>query len=386
MKRLVFLIGFLLPLLAGAQQAVSFSGYVKELFMYYQPEQQIPGLDRDNLTTNTIHNRLNFKWYPSDQLTVVAEMRNRLLFGSLIREYPAYQSVVDVDNGYFDLSFVPAEGKGWFMHSMFDRAYLDWVSGNWQITAGRQRVNWGMNLVWNPNDLFNSYSYFDFDYEERPGTDALRIQYYTGMTSSAELVYQIGENDDEMALAGLYRFSQWNYDIQFIGGWVGTDYIIGTGWAGNIKGAGFRGEITHFIPKNDEVDSEMATVASISADYTFPNSLYIHTSVLYNSHGQKGNAGGMDPFLNNKLSAKYLSLAQYSLFAQASYPVTPLLSASLSGIANPNDGSWYFGPAFTYSLQNNLELMATGQLFFGDQGTEFGDIGQLLFGRLKWSF
>ncbi len=94
----------------------------------------------------------------------------------------------------------------------------------------------------------------------------------------------------------------------------------------------------------------------------------------------------MDPFLNNKLSAKYLSLAQYSLFAQASYPVTPLLSASLSGIANPNDGSWYFGPAFTYSLQNNLELMATGQLFFGDQGTEFGDIGQLLFGRLKWSF
>ncbi len=156
---------------------------------------------------------------------------------------------MDVDNGYFDLSFVPAQGKGWFLHSMFDRAYLDWVSGNWQITAGRQRVNWGMNLVWNPNDLFNSYSYFDFDYEERPGTDALRIQYYTGMTSSAELVYQIGENDDEMALAGLYRFSQWNYDIQFIGGWVGTDYIIGTGWAGNIKGGGFRGEITHSFRK-----------------------------------------------------------------------------------------------------------------------------------------
>jgi hypothetical protein len=380
------MIGFLLPLLTGAQQAVSLSGYVKELFMYYKPDQQIPGLESNSLTTNTIHNRLNFKWYASDQLTVVAEMRNRLLFGSLVKEYPAYQSVVDVDNGYFDLSFVPAEGKGWFLHSMFDRAYLDWVSGNWQITAGRQRVNWGMNLVWNPNDVFNSYSYFDFDYEERPGTDALRIQYYTGMTSSAELVYQIGKNNDEMALAGLYRFSQWNYDIQMIGGWVGTDYMFGTGWAGDIRGAGFRGEITHFMPKNDEVNSETATVASISADYTFPNALYIHSGVLYNSHGQKDHAGGMDPFFNNRLSAKYLSLAQYSLFGQASYPITPLLSASLSGIANPNDGSWYFGPAFTYSLQNNLELMATGQLFFGDQGTEFGDIGQLLFGRLKWSF
>ncbi len=386
MKRLFFLFGFLIPLLASAQQTVDLSGYVKELFMYYRPDQQIPGLERNSLTTNTIHNRLNFKWYASSQLTVVAEMRNRLLFGSLVKEYPAYQSVVDVDRGYFDLSFVPAEGNGWFLHSMFDRAYLDWFSGNWQITAGRQRVNWGMNLVWNPNDVFNSYSYFDFDYEERPGTDALRIQYYTGMTSSAELVYQIGKNEDEMALSGLYRFSQWNYDIQFICGWVGTDYIVGTGWAGDIKGAGFRGEITHFIPKNDEVDSETAAVASISADYTFPNSLYVHSSVLYNSHGKTGKAGGMDPFFNNDLSAKYLSFAQYSLFGQCSYPVTPLLSASLSGIANPNDGSWYFGPAFTYSLQNNLELMATGQLFFGDQGTEFGDIGQLLFGRLKWSF
>jgi len=386
MKRLFFLFGLLIPLLAGAQQTVYLSGYVKELFMYYQPEQQIPGLEGNSLTTNTIHNRLNFKWYATNQLTVVAEIRNRLLFGSLVKEYPAYQSVVDVDNGYLHLSFIPAEGSGWFVHSMFDRAYLDWVAGNWQITAGRQRVNWGMNLVWNPNDVFNSYSYFDFDYEERPGTDALRIQYYTGVTSSAELVYQIGRNQDEMALAGLYRFSQWNYDIQLIGGWVGTDYIVGTGWAGDIQGAGFRGEITHFMPKNDEVNSETATVASISADYTLPSSLYIHSGVLYNSHGKTGKAGGMDPFFNNKLSAKYLSFAQYSLFGQISYPVTPLFSASLSGIANPNDGSWYFGPALTYSLQNNLELMATGQLFFGDQSTEFGDIGQLLFGRLKWSF
>ena len=37
-----------------------------------------------------------------------------------------------------------------------------------------------MNLVWNPNDLFNAFSFVDFDYEERPGSDALRIQKYTG--------------------------------------------------------------------------------------------------------------------------------------------------------------------------------------------------------------
>jgi len=69
-----------------------------------------------------------------------------------------------------------------------------------------------------------------------------------------------------------------------------------------------------------------------------------------------------------------------------SNPITPSLSGSFSEILNPSDGSFYVGPALTYSLLNNLELMITGQLFFGDAGTEFGDIGQIVFGRLKWSF
>ncbi len=186
-----------------------------------------------------------------------------------------------------------------------------------------------------------------------------------------------------MDLAGLYHFSQWSYDFQFMGGWVGADYVIGAGWADDIRGAGFRGEIIHFIPRENNSGSEKATVASTSADYTLPSSLYFHTSVLYNSHGKKGNAGRIDPFFNNQLSAKYLSFAQYSLFGQCSYSVTPLLSASISGIVNPNNRSWYFAPSLTYSLQNNLELIATSQLFLGKNSSEFSDIRQLLFARLK---
>jgi hypothetical protein len=267
---------------------------------------------------------------------------------------------------------------------MIDRAYIDYSSGKWQIRAGRQRVNWGINLVWNPNDIFNSFSYFDFDYEERPGTDALRLQYYAGTTSSAELVYKPGNNQTHAAWAGLYKFSKWDYDFQFIGGQAGDDWVFGGGWSGDISGAGFRGELTHFEPRNST--SVRSTVASVSADYTLKNGLYFHTSFLYNSNGKKGKAGGMDLLFNPELSAKQLSFARYSLFGQVSYPVTPLLSASFAGIVNPLDGSFYVGPAFTYSLLSNLELMLTGQLFFGDSGTEFGDIGQIGFGRLKWSF
>lgn len=381
----VLVLMMLAPLQAFVQESkLNLNGYVKELYMFYSPEKPVPGTDLDYLATNIVHNRLNLKWYTSKKLTTVIEMRNRLIFGNLVKDFPDYLATVDVDNGLLDLSWISAQGKSWFVHSMIDRAYLDYSSGKWQIRAGRQRVNWGVNLVWNPNDIFNTFSYFDFDYEERPGTDAIRVQYYTGTTSSAELVYKPGRNQARTAFAGMYRFSQWDYDFQFIGGQAGNDWVAGGGWSGDIRGAGFRGEFTHFEPRNDQ--STRATVASISADYTFSSGWYIHSGVLWNSAGKTGKAGGMDVLFNPDMSAKQLSFARYSLFGQVSKPITPLFSGSFSGIVNPSDGSFYFGPALTYSLLNNLELMLAGQLFFGDSETEFGDIGQIAFGRLKWSF
>jgi hypothetical protein len=374
-----------LPFQAFVQESkVSLNGYVKELYMYYSPENPIPGTNLNYLSTNIIHNRLNFKWYTSKKFTTVIEMRNRLMFGNLVKDFPQYKATVNVDNGLVNMSWITAQSSSWFVHSMIDRAYLDYSSGKWQVTAGRQRVNWGINFVWNPNDIFNTFSYFDFDYEERPGTDAVRVQYYTGVTSSAEIVYKPGHDSIHTTIAGMYKFTKWDYDFQFLGGQAGNDWVLGGGWSGDIFGAGFRGEITHFEPKTNS--SVRATVASVSADYTFKNSLYIHTSVLYTSNGKTGKAGGMNVLFNPEMSAKQLSLARYSLFGQISKPITPLFTGSFSGIVNPSDGSFYFGPALTYSLMNNLEVMLTGQLFFGQPGTEFGSIGQIAFGRLKWSF
>jgi hypothetical protein len=181
--RLLLILMMFVPLQAFVQESkITLNGYVKELYMFYSPENPIPGTDLNYLSTNIIHNRLNIKWYTSKKFTTVIEMRNRLMFSNLIKDFPGYQATVDVDNGLVDLSWISAQSNNWFVHSMIDRAYLDYTSGKWQIRVGRQRVNWGVNLVWNPNDIFNSFSYFDFDYEERPGTDAIRIQYYTGVT------------------------------------------------------------------------------------------------------------------------------------------------------------------------------------------------------------
>ncbi len=392
MKKLLLFISTLVISLTTYSQtsSVSFNGYIKELTMFYKPVEPIPisaTESLDYLLLNQFHNRLNFKWFASDKFTFTLEARNRLFFGQMVRKFPAYAKMIEVDNGFFDLSKTLISEDNWFLHSIVDRVYLDYTSGKWQFRAGRQRINWGINLVWNPNDVFNTYSYFDFDYEERPGTDAVKIQYYTGVTSSAELVYKIGNSADSTAIAGMFRFSKFNYDFQFMGGWVGKDMVMGGGWSGDIKGGGFRGEFTWFIPrdKTDMTDYE-AFVASVSGDYTFKNSLYLHGSILFNSHGTTGDAGGRDFLTANDISAKMLSLGKYNLFGQVSYPFTPLFSGNFSVMFNPCDKSSYLGPSLTYSLGNNWELMLTGQLFAGRSGTEYGDYGKAVYGRIKWSF
>ncbi len=385
------LYGFLIivTLEVNAQSDFEFNGYVKNLAMYYNPVEPIQlskSKALDYLFLNNIHNRLNFRWYASDKLTFSVEARNRIYMGQMIKEYPEYAVIIDEDIGYLDLGTVIVSQKSWFWHTMLDRAWIDYTAGNWQVRAGRQRVNWGTNLVWNPNDVFNTFSYFDFDYEERPGTDGIRLQYYTGVTSSAELVYKIGRNNNESAIAGMYRFSKFNYDLQFLGGWVGKDYVLGGGWAGDIKGGGFRGEATWFRPRDTNDGNNFESfVASVSGDFTFQNSLYLHTGFLYNSHGTTGKAGGRSFFAPN-ISAKMLSLGKYQLFAQISFPFTPLFSGNVSAMINPCDGSSYLGPTLTYSLADNWELMVNGQLFFGENDTEYGDYGRAIYGRIKWAF
>lgn len=354
-------------------------GYVKDMQLFYH-------VDPTNEWTNQnlIHNRINFKWYPTTAFTVGIELRNRFYSGEMVRNFPGFGKFLDSDGGAWNLSSTLYNDNGMVLHSMIDRAYVDYAQGNWQIRLGRQRINWGMNLVWNPNDVFNTFSFLDFDYEERPGTDALLVQYFLGATSSLQLVYQFGDGIDQQALAGLLRFNKWDYDFQLLGGWVGEDWIIGTGWAGDIAGAGFRGEMTCFVPRNN--GDNPVFVASISGDYSFASEVYIHGGVLFNSDGKKGRAGGQNLFVQDDLSPKSLSRGRMALFAQGAYPITPLWKADVSSIINPLDGSFYLGPSMSYSLLENLDAMLMSQLFFGQKDTEYGDLGQILYLRLKWSF
>ncbi|MDZ7777778.1 MAG: hypothetical protein U5L09_20265 [Bacteroidales bacterium] len=289
---------------------ISLNGYIKSMQTVYAPEENTL-LQQDILSDNLIHNRLNFRYYATPELTVALEARNRFMYGEIVRLFPDYGDMLDEDPGFLDLSKTIASGDGYALHTMIDRFYMDYVKGDFQTRIGRQRINWGINMVWNPNDVFNTFNYFDFDYEERPGTDAVKLQYYTGVASSAQLVYRPADSMQATALAGMYKLNKWGYDFQFLGGYINEDLVAGGGWSGNIGNAGFRGEATYFRDNENFADTTGQLVASISADYMFRSSFYLHAGLLYNSKGTTGDASREGLLLQNQdLSVKTLTPAK----------------------------------------------------------------------------
>ncbi|UCG27021.1 MAG: hypothetical protein JSV24_08575, partial [Bacteroidales bacterium] len=287
------------------------------------------------------------------------------------------------EQGWLNLSGNILEEESFLFHSAIDRLWIDFTKGNLQIRAGRQRINWGQNIMWNPNDIFNAYSFFDFDYVEKPGSDALRIQYYTGVSSVAEVAAKVDHNDNITA-AGKFRFNTWNYDIQLLAGILNSeDYVIGGGWAGDIKGAGFRGEFTYFHPQENFSDSSGFLMFGISADYTFRNSLYILGEFLYS--GYDFSFANFSDFYFMPLSVKTLSFTDFSVALQASYPFTPLFTGNLAAIYYPSLDAVFVGPTLDISLKDNLSFSIIAQYFNGKFREFREDLG-FGFLRLKWNF
>ena len=363
------------------EKSWSFNGYVKDMQTVI-----IHKIDEPWITDNLIHNRLNFKWSISKSFTFCLEERNRFYWGDLIAVSPQYPGFIAYDNGLINMSWNIFDGKSYVLNVAIDRLWLDYTKNKFQVTLGRQRINWSQTNVWNPNDIFNTYSYFDFDYEEKPGSDAVRLQYFTSPSSKAEIAVK-ADKDNKITAAGLYRFNRWKYDFQGLAGvYTQSDLVLGLGWAGQIAKGGFKGEICWFQPLKHFGDTTGVFLSSIEYDYTFRNSIFIQFEGFYNSNPINSVNVLVNQFNPGLLNAKNPFLNGYSIFGTISYPATPLISISLAGIYNPSNKMYFIIPTFTFSLMNNLDLSLIAQSFQSYDPVTVSSSQTSVFIRLKGSF
>ena len=339
-------------------------------------------------TNNLIHNRINIRGYIKDNFSLGIELRNRILFD---------EGVFNSDNGYFDLSHYFVNQPKFKIHSMIDRMWLKYRNDKIEISAGRQRVNWGINSIWNSNDLFNAYNFIDFDYIERPGSDVIRFQYSGDNLSSLDIVYKPSTIENSSVIAALYKINKRGYDFQFLLADYYNDIALGGGWAGNIKNAGFKGEITYFI--SDESSENNSTSLSTSIDYSFTNGLYILGSHLYNSNGYSNpQQFELGAITQDVLSPKNLMPSKNSYLIQASAFITPAINTSFTFLYGQGINFFFFSPNITYDISSSLDASIIGQFFYmnndSDQPTvpiwpeANNTISRIngYYARLKWSF
>ena len=176
-SRLLIIIFFLINVhkFYGQNSDLNFSvnGYIKYLPSYLdynlKPNKLIPPSMLESQKIHLIHNRINLRGYYGNNFSLGFEFRNRMMFGDI--------QTIQSDGGLVDMSFYIFNEKNFILHSMIDRLWIKYQKNKLEISLGRQRVNWGINTIWNSNDLFNAYNFIDFDYVERPGSDVLRVIY-----------------------------------------------------------------------------------------------------------------------------------------------------------------------------------------------------------------
>lgn len=368
-------------------QDFQIGGYTKYLFSSYK----IQSLD-ENFIDHILHSRINLKYSPSDYFSLSAGIRNRIILGESVEKIPGYVNQLYKDEYSLKLnSFIWKERKS-INFIEVDRLWSDFNFEKLQISLGRQRIAWGTSWVWNITDLFNPLSILDFDYEERPASDALRIQFFPTITSKIDFATKFSKEKKDFTSAFQFYYNQWEYDFYFLIGYHRYRPVTGFSWSGDIRNAGFRGEILISTPpekmkfnSSNSFSNEKRVQLSVvlSLDYTFENSLYIHSELMFNNIGKDENIG---LFIKDALEIGMLSASKVNLFYQVGYNLSPLSRIDVVALHNPIDNSLAVLPIFNYSVIENLDLSLILLFFQGDRFDEYSPSGKIFFVRCKFSF
>jgi hypothetical protein len=334
-----------------------FDGYIYGLYLNINSPQFV------NQNNGQFYNRLNFFYQPNSSSTFSLQLRNTLLLGDWVKSNPLMATTMDADIGAVDLSFNPVEEQNFLLNINVDRLYYQFSKDKFELTFGRQRINWGRTLVWNPNDLFNASSFFEFDYVEKPGSDAIRMMYYLNSISSLDFAFKM-DSSQRITTALKYDFNLKGYDIQIIGGVYHDDITAGIGWAGNLKKMGFKGESMFFVPVFDTVNLPVFSVTA-ALDYSFDNGLYLLSQFMYSHLNSNQQLSSFLNFYSGNINARNLSFAKWNLMTQASYSFTPIINGSLSAIYYPDFNAFFVFPALTISAAKNFDISLIYQYFRG---------------------
>lgn len=343
-------------------------------------------ITKDYHNINFLHNRLQWDYYPIDGWKVRIHARTRFFFGEIASSSANLENALRDPAPFLNLSYTWLHEKSLLANTQLDRASLEWGNEKLRFSLGRQRVNWGIHNIWNPNDLFNAYNLLDFDYEERPGSDLIRLSWDPGWNNRWEIAYQPARKLYKAIGAVRYSWNSFLYDFQVIAGQYRSDFVLGAGWAGSLGQSGFKGEASWFIP-GVFGESQLKNNLSIAlmSDYTWENSYYGSLAVLYQSSPQSS-VPGIAVTGSGTLSPRNLSPFKWTLFTGLAKVLADRWTLNGNLLYGPWDKAVVVLPSISLDISDRMDADLTAQLFWFRPADDLIHLTNAFYLRCKYSF
>ncbi len=285
---------------------------------------------------------------------------------------------------WFDLSDTFISGKRFTATQRIDRLSVTYTTTHLVIRLGRQALSWGSGLVFHPMDLFDPFAPTAIDTEYKPGADMVYAQYLFDDGSDLQFVAvprptrpHGPPNSNASSFALHYHRAIEGLQTSWLFARDRRDVVAGIGINGPLGGATWNVEIVPTFLRNGP--TRISAVANISyGTQLLGRDATLFAEYYRNGFGEAARHYDLldlsQPLISRVFRGQVFVTGRDYLAAGMRLQITPLLEADPTLIVNLDDASSYALAEATYSLTENLNLVAGAQIPMGARRTEFGGI------------
>jgi hypothetical protein len=337
--------------------------------------------DRNDLTSN-----IRLTWEPSwERWSASVHYVVAVDYGDAVRLMRAETGLLpSPPNAWFNLTNIFEDRVNFRATQGIDRLSIAYSAPEFVVRIGRQALTWGGGLVFRPMDLFDPFSPDATDTEFKSGADMVYAQWLFADGSDLQAIVvprpavkgaQPSANASSIALhyrTTLGEFQATGFVARDHGDWTAALEL-----SGPLRGASWDLELVPTFLARGPI--RVSALANISvATMLLDRNATLFAEYFHNGFGiTRGDAtfSSLPPELLDRLSrGQVFNLRQNYLTTGLTLEWTPLLHLSPALIADLDDTSIYALASATYSLSDNLNLVAGAQIPVGSKNSEFGGI------------
>lgn len=370
-------------LLVFLQSLTAYASPIKDIVSGYY--KVLPTFTKSSSTKEDISSvlqrlRLEFKPQLTKNIKLFVTYDHELLLNDFAQtpDFDLIRQQNQKNLSWWDADQVISDTNHVYERQLLFRCYLQYESEKSRVAFGKQLIDWGRLRFYSPLDLFNPPLPSNVEADERVGFDALNIELFGDNFSSINLIYGPGHTSDEDSY-GLRLYKKISsYDTFFIAAKHLNEKVVGFGFDGYIKKAGFRGEFSY-----TRVGREHYPRAGLGLDYSFSAKTSGLIEYFYN-----GAAINDYAVFSTSLSdqRQRLSLKKQLLSLSLTHEITPLFKFKWACIYDIVGKSVFLNPELRYNITANTDAAIGAQFYAKNDNSEFQDSHNLYYAEVKLFF